>query len=67
MTRSKQMLANTIYIFFLIAVSVGMPLLLIFGTLGTEKSVAGMIAAALSFMVLASYVLYTILLGFRNS
>lgn len=67
MSRTEQIRTNTIYIFFLVIITIGIPLLLIMGTLGSPYFMEGLFAAIISFIVLASYVTYTILLGRRNS
>jgi hypothetical protein len=55
---------NVVYIAFLVIMTLLLPALLLMGTGG---SLEGMIAAILSFAVMASYVIYTLLLGARNS
>ncbi|MBP1933850.1 hypothetical protein [Ammoniphilus resinae] len=55
---------NIIYIAFLVVVTFAIPILLLVGTGG---SIEGMIGAVLSFIAMASYVAYTMLLGARNS
>lgn len=55
---------NVVYIAFLIAMTFIIPGLLLFGT---GWAVEGIFAAVLSFGVMASYVVYTVLLGARNS
>ncbi|MBO8171781.1 MAG: hypothetical protein H0Z33_07820 [Bacillaceae bacterium] len=67
MSRSEQMRTNAIYIIFLIAATIGIPLLIVLGTIGTNVFMEGIFAAVLSFIIMGSYVLYTILLGKRNS
>ncbi|HJV46520.1 MAG TPA: hypothetical protein VJ824_12445 [Bacillota bacterium] len=55
---------NVLYIAFLVIVTLLLPALLL---VGTGWSMSGMVAAILSFLVMASYVAYTIKLGARNS
>lgn len=61
MTRTT---GNLLYIAFLAIMTFLIPALLWIGTNGSWE---GMIAAILSFVVMASYVIYTIMLGARNS
>ncbi|BAU26887.1 hypothetical protein DFP93_12735 [Aneurinibacillus soli] len=53
---------SAVYKLLIIVVTVGIPLLLYFGS----GSTAGLLAAVLSFGVLASYALYADLLNRRN-
>lgn len=67
MARVEQARTNTVYIIFLIVLTIGIPLLLLLGTMGGDFFLEGLIGAIISFFVLGSYVVYTILLGYRNS
>lgn len=58
---------NTLYIAFLVLVTIGFPLLLLLATAGTWEAGYGTAAAVLSFIILGSYVIYTLLLGRKNS
>ncbi|WP_027414741.1 hypothetical protein [Aneurinibacillus terranovensis] len=60
MTRSA---ISALYTIFLVAVTIGIPLLIFFGT---DEPVAGLLAAVLSFIVLLSYMLYANLLNRRS-
>ncbi|MFT9848958.1 hypothetical protein [Aneurinibacillus sp. REN35] len=53
----------TLYMIAVIALTIGVPLMLYYGS---NDKLAGMLAAVLSFGVLASYVLYGNLLNRRN-
>jgi hypothetical protein len=53
----------TLYMVVIIAITIGIPLMLYYGS---DDSLSGLLAAVLSFVVLASYVLYTGLLNRRN-
>ncbi|RXT05744.1 hypothetical protein [Ammoniphilus sp. CFH 90114] len=55
---------NILYIAFLVVMTLILPLLLLWGTGG---SLEGIIAAVLSFGTMASYLVYTLILGARNS
>ncbi|MEW9671932.1 hypothetical protein [Ammoniphilus sp. 3BR4] len=61
MTRST---ANILYIAFLVLMTLVLPALLLWGT---SASIEGIIAAVLSFGTMAAYVVYTLILGNRNS
>ncbi len=67
MSRTEQIRTNVIYTVFLVVITIGIPLLLVIGTLGSPYFMEGLFAAIISFILLASYVAYTILLGRRNS
>ncbi len=55
---------NFLYMAFIVIMTFLIPALLWIGTNGSWE---GMLASILSFGVMASYVVYTILLGARNS
>ncbi|GAB7388828.1 hypothetical protein BSNK01_26660 [Bacillaceae bacterium] len=55
------------YLLFLVAITIGVPVLLYLGTAGTLGALTGAIGAVLAFFLLASYVVYTLLLGRRDS
>ena len=54
---------NALYIGFTVLMTVLIPILLFVGTNG---SMEGTLAAVLSFAIMASYIIYTLLLGSRN-
>lgn len=55
---------NFLYMAFLVILTFLIPALL---WIGTDGSWEGMVAAILSFAVMAGYVIYTVMLGARNS
>ncbi len=55
---------NVLYIAFLVIMTLVLPALLLWGT---SFSIEGIIAAVLSFGVMATYVAYNLILGARNS
>ncbi|WP_134704013.1 hypothetical protein [Ammoniphilus sp. YIM 78166] len=55
---------NALYIAFLVIMTLVLPALLLWGT---SFSMEGIIAAMLSFGVMATYVAYNLILGARNS
>lgn len=61
MTRNT---VNILYIAFLVLMTLVLPALLLWGT---RASIEGIIGAILSFGIMAAYVVYTLILGTRNS